>query len=92
MADYVTYHRPKGIKHVVDAGESGSGVALIPFVNDTNTDDLIFSAKVTTSANVVKTVGLDIDYNVASGLIVVTNGTVNLATNDIVEIIGMFYV
>jgi len=91
MADYASYARPKMVSHTVNSGEAGSGVAGITFVSKTNTDDLAFTTRIRTSANVCKSDFISY-YEKISGVVYVKNSTDTLVTGDIIEVFGMFYV
>ena len=91
MADFTSFHRPKAVVHTVNSGEASSGVAGIVFIDKTNTDDLAYTLKVRTSANVLKT-DFTTYYEPVSGIVYVKNGSSSLVTNDVCEVFGMFYV
>ena len=94
-SELVTYHRPKGIRHIVGSLEAGSGIVNITFTNvPLAVDDslaMVYSIEIRTSANVIKTNGFTASYGTtASGVLTIANGTSTFSQNDIIDVIGMF--
>ncbi len=93
MATYETHFKPKGVIHEVTANEVSSGIADITFfANPQNTDELGYVTQVRTDSGVIKSDGINIDYRNTSGVVRVSNGTTDLATGDVVTVMGMSYV
>lgn len=86
-----TYYRPKGVKYTVNAGEAGSGLVAIPY-ETAPTKNLLSVVQVATSAGVTKS-GFKKTYNSGLGTLTIENdGTFKFAENDVIELLGCWYV
>jgi len=90
--DTFSYAKQKSIKHIVTSAENSANLALIPVISGVPlpTDDFIYQMNIRTSAYRDKTNGVDHKYEVTSGVVALYDGGTNLATGDIVDIIGSF--
>lgn len=86
-----TYYRQKGVKYTVNAGEAGSGLVAIPY-KTAPTKNLLSVVQVATISGVTKS-GFKKTYNSGLGTLTIENdGTFKFAENDVIELLGCWYV
>jgi len=95
MSDTKSYAKQRCIKHIITADENTGNEAMIQVISglpssDFPTDDFIYQINVTDNAYTEKTEGMKHLYDVNSGVVNLHDGGTNLATGDIVQIIGSF--
>jgi hypothetical protein len=92
---YRSWQKPMSFIHTVSAAESGSGIVKIGIVSIPEmqqTDGLIKTVQVFSSAEVEKTAGFMCWYSDTSGVLQIQNaGVAALATDDVVNVVASFY-
>jgi hypothetical protein len=91
MPDTYSYARIKSVKHTVNSGEDGSGVAYVSIHQNVHTtDDWIYTLSIKDSANQEKVDGVKHYYDSNSGVVCVLDGSTTVDENDVVTLSGHF--
>jgi len=87
-----TWYPQKGVRYTVNAGEARSGLVAIPY-ETAPTKNLLSVVQVSTSSGVTKA-GFKKTYNSGLGTLTIENsaGSFTFAENDIIELLGCWYV